>query len=165
MTLVEHNVRTTDPKTERTQFVPPSLLRVRHFLFEHGMRIIPWAPASEVLDEFRDLLQQHKSDVTFWSSVNELLTALQADLRERMVGSAQDNEVLTMADREQLLQDIRSHLENHSRSQGGFRSLAKSLPQSCQTILLLLGSAVVVSCGAMTDFAGSSDSSAGGNHG
>ena len=70
MTLVERDALSIDQKTERTQFVPPSLLRVRRFLFEHGMRIIPWAPASQVLDEFRDLLQQHKSDNTFWSGLD-----------------------------------------------------------------------------------------------
>ena len=91
-------------------FVPPSLLRVRGFLFEYGMPIVPWAPASEVLDQFYELMHSRSGDDRFWQGVRDLIEALQCDLQERLESDAQDNEILTVATHRRLLDEIRNQL-------------------------------------------------------
>ena len=127
-------------------FVPPSLLRVRRFLFEHGMPIVPWAPAGEVLDQFYGLLHSRTGDDLFWQGIRELLEALQCDLRERLESEAQDNEILTYATHSKLLDEIRNGLQASESSIGGFLALARQLSPRSLAVLLLLGCAATIGC-------------------
>ncbi len=141
--------RTSDDSPQLSaplSFVPPSLLRVRRFLFEQGMPIVPWAPAGEVLDQFYYLLVSRHADVQFWQSMRELLEALQSDLRERLEGDAQNNEVLSNAAHSALLDEIRERLSAAESSPGSFLALARRLSRPSLSVWLLLGSAATVSC-------------------
>ena len=141
--------RTSDDSPQLSaplRFVPPSLLRVRRFLFEQGMSIVPWAPAGEVLDQFYDLLVSRHADHQFWQSVRELLEALQSDLRQRLEGDAQNNEVLSNAAHGALLDEIRERLSAGEASPGSFLALARRLSRPSLSVWLLLGSAATVSC-------------------
>jgi len=141
--------RVSDGATD-IRFVPPSLLRVRHFLLEHGMPIVPWAPAQQVLDEFHELLALQKADPAFWQGVHSLLDALRNDLKERLAGDAQHNEVLPLLVRQDLLAEIQQQLHSAADSSGGFLDLVRRVSPPCSVLMLLLGAAVTVGCGART---------------
>ena len=142
------------------QFLPPSLMRVRAFLFEHGMAIIPWATAGEVLEDFHELLRSHKADDAFWQSLHGLLLALNIDLRRLAPNQSQDA-VLDDTTKQALLDEIRVRIDDAQTPSNGFVSLSQRLTQACLPVLLLLAGAATVSCGARTDEA-STNSDTGG---
>ena len=157
----------TDPKaasaSETTlEFVPPSLLRVRAFLFEHGMPIIPWATAAEVLEDFHELLRSHKSDDAFWQSVHELVLALNIDLRRLQPDHSHDA-FLDLAAEQALLAEVRARIDVEQAPSGNFAALTRRLTEACLPALLLLAGAATVSCGARTEYA--SDPNAGASTG
>ena len=157
----DNHPRPAGPK----HFVPPSLLRVRRFLFEHGMPIVPWAPAGEVLDQFYGLMHSRSGDDRFWQGIRELLEALQCDLQERLESEAQDNEILTYATHSRLLDEIRNGLQACESSAGGFLALARQLSPKSLAVLLLLGCAATVGCGARADNSSHTAASSGGSGG
>jgi hypothetical protein len=132
------------------QFLPPSLMRVRAFLFEHGMAIIPWATAGEVLEDFHELLRSHKADDAFWQSLHGLLLALNIDLR-RLAPNQSHDAVLDDTTKQALLAEIRVRIDDAQTPSNGFVSLSQRLTQACLPVLLLLAGAATVSCGARTD--------------
>jgi len=149
--MIETQVEPTSNGPSAIRFVPPSLLRVRHFLLEHGMPIVPWAPAEQVLDEFRELLALQKAESAFWQGVRALLDALRNDLKERLAGDVQCNEVLPLLVRQDLLAEIQQQLHSVADSSGGFLDLVRRVSPPCSVLMLLLGAAVTVGCGARMD--------------
>jgi hypothetical protein len=137
-------------KQAAMELVPPSLLRVRAFLFEHGMPIIPWATAGEVLEDLHELLRCHKADDAFWQSAHELVLALNIDLR-RLQTSPPHNALLDCVSEQALLDEIRSKIDAERSPSNNFLSLSRGLTQACLPALLLLAGAATVSCGARTD--------------
>ena len=137
--------------TESTlNFVPTSLLRVRAFLFEHGMPIIPWATAAEVLEDLHEVLRSHKSDDAFWQSVHELILAFDLDLRRPNADGSPGTSLEGVAE-QALIEEIRARIDGEQTPNGNFLSLSRRLTQACLPVLLLFAGAATVSCGARTD--------------
>ncbi len=145
--------------------VPPSLLGVRTFLFEHGMPIVPWASAQEVLDELHELLRSQQSNDAFWQSLHEWLRVLKIDLETLLPNGANDNEALALVTRETLLGEIRQCIDVQPAQVPGFAAFAQKLSQRCLVVLLLLAGAATVSCGARADDSSQVESSSGGSGG
>ncbi len=152
------NVDRASDSEPAVRFVPPSLLRVRRFLFEYGMPIVPWATAEQVLDEFHEILATRKADTAFWEGIRVLLKSLQSDLRERLAGDAQHNEILPLLLRQDLLDELQEQLRFASGASGGFLGTVRRLSPQCSSVLLLLGVAVTVGCGARTSLDNLDDS-------
>jgi len=150
--------------TEASQpsFVPPSLFRVRQFLFEQGMQIVPWSSTEEVLDELHLLLHTHQADDSFWQSLRELLGALNADLQRLLPSSTRQNEMLALSTREALLDELRCCVDMAPAPVNGFASLLRRMTQRCVPLLLLLAGAAAVSCGARVAYDSLPTSGAGG---
>ena len=141
---------TVPNSTEASQplFVPPSLFRVRQFLFEQGMQIVPWSSTEEVLNELHLLLQAHQSDESFWHSLRELLGGLNDDLQRLLPSSIRHNEMLELTTREAVLDELRRCVDPTPAPVNGFASLLRGMTQRCVALLLLIAGAAAVSCGA-----------------
>jgi len=147
---LETNPRVATATESTLNFVPTSLLRVRAFLFEHGMPIIPWATAAEVLEDLHELLRSRKSDDAFWQSVHELILALDIDLRRPNADGSPGTGLEGVAE-QALIEEIRARLDGEQSPNGNFLSLSRRLTQACLPVLLLFAGAATVSCGARTD--------------
>ena len=165
MTLTQELTESSNAAVVEPASVPPSLMSVRTFLFEHGMPIVPWASAEEVLDELHELLRSQQSNDSFWQSLHELLQVLKIDLETLLPKGAKDNEALALVSRQTLLDEIRQGIEGQPVPFRGFAAFARRLSQHGLAVLLLLAGAATVSCGARTEDAsevGSSSSGSGG---
>ncbi len=165
MTLIQELTESSNVAVVEPASVPLSLMSVRTFLFEHGMPIVPWACAEEVLDELHELLRSQQSNDAFWQSLHELLQVLKIDLETLLPNGAKDNEALALVNRQALLDEIRQCIEGQPMPTRGFVGFARKLSQHGLAVLLLLAGAATVSCGARTQDAsevGSSSSGSGG---
>jgi hypothetical protein len=149
-------------EASQPSFVPPSLFRVRQFLFEQGMQIVPWSSTDEVLDELHLLLQTHKADDSFWQSLRELFVALNLDLQRLLPSSTRQNEVLELATREALLDELRCCVDPTPAPSNCFATLLRRMTQNCLPLLLLLAGSAAVSCGARATYDSLPTSGAGG---
>ena len=165
MTLTQELTESSNSAVVEPASVPLSLMSVRTFLFEHGMPIVPWASAEEVLDELHELLRSQQSNDAFWQSLHELLQVLKVDLETLLPNGAKDNEALALVSRQSLLDEIRQGIEGQPAPLRGFVAFARKLSQHGLAVLLLLAGAATVSCGARTEDAAAPGPSSGGSGG
>ena len=134
----------------RPHLVPATLHRVRCFLNTEGrLKVKPWAPASEVLDAFHDALRTRRGETDFWNTLEQLLQALIADMRQRRARGGPhpfDGEVLEPSRQAAVMAEIRAALSRRRRGAGRFRRLARSLSASAAASLLVLGGAATLGC-------------------
>ena len=165
MTLTQDLTESSNAAVVEPASVPLSLMSVRTFLFEHGMPIVPWASAEEVLDELHELLRLQQSNDAFWQSLHELLQVLKIDLETLLPNGAKDNEALALVSRQTLLDEIRQGIEGQPAPIRGFVTFAHKLSQHGLAVLLLLAGAATVSCGARTEDASAAGPSSSGSGG
>jgi hypothetical protein len=136
------------------RIVPASLLRVRSFLGRRGgLKIRPWLGVAEALDEFSRALCRSEADESFWSELAELLGALTADLKERLLaeGKVVDNELLDPGEQGLLLAEIRRALAATGSQPGGYRDLLARLPGAASGLLIIMGTVAALGCGGSVD--------------
>jgi len=163
VTLTQELTGSSNAAVAEPASVPLSLMSVRTFLFEHGMPIVPWASAEEVLDELHELLRSQQSNDAFWQSLHELMQVLRIDLEALLPNGDKGNEALALVSHQTLLDEIRQGIEGQPVPFQGFVAFARKLSQHGLAVLLLLAGAATVSCGARTEDASEVGSSSGGS--
>lgn len=149
-----------DPRVD-SLLVPASLLRIRQFLSQSGLKVRPWAPPGHALEALHALLAARRDDPGFWTRLEALLGDLTRDLRRRRdgAGSVVDNEVLEPTRHQALLAELRRALA--ARPDRGFSHLVASLSRQAAGALSLVAGVALVGCGGEATGDGGTDDNGG----
>jgi hypothetical protein len=132
-------------------FLAPTVLSLRRYLYEKGIRLKPWFTQTQILDSLYSQLAEKCQGDAFWDELEALASSMLLDLRERRLPS--DAGELASLEPAAALMDIRAALTKARSASTGFRGLAQLLPPASLRLLVAV-SLCAVGCGGELDPSG-----------